>query len=280
LWWRADGSLAARSMFDDDGQLHGICRRFHPDETVSLEAPFQRGKAHGQRFHTRSKSGGSPEDVHLDALPLPGVCRIDQLHIQGQLTPFQTLYGREGRDAPVATRGGRAEDLAANLTKMMRGTTFTVRGGALRPVEGPAIPIAWDAVVYYVGLAAPDATRFRLFFPGGAAVTVDRAEVNRALLLTVDFMASRLPPGPPPVRLGVVPGPDADEGGFQVGRVQPGSSAERAGIRQEDTIVRVGDRVLATASDYWEALAALKGLPVLEIELRRKGRREVVTAQL
>src|SRR5262245_24433769 len=74
-WWRPDGTLLGTTHFDDAGRPHGICRRFHPNGELALEAPYDRGVAHGKQIMTRPSEGESPENPIM--AQLPGVYRME-----------------------------------------------------------------------------------------------------------------------------------------------------------------------------------------------------------
>lgn len=91
----------------------------------------------------------------------------------------------------------------------------------------------------------------------------------------------------PPTRLGIRVQPMTPElrryfeaprdRGVLVSRVEPGSPADRAGVRVGDVIVRLGDVVARHPRDVVrEALRAPSGEP-LEIEVVRKGRRRTLS---
>ena len=124
MWWRDDGSLCCESTFDDDGQLHGESRRYHPNGETSLVAPYLGGRLHGKQIATRPSSGDSPEMREL--LELDGVWRLEMLYIDGVAQPgMTTLYAREGLFDPVAHDAeGRAVDLTTQLHKLRPGTAL------------------------------------------------------------------------------------------------------------------------------------------------------------
>src|SRR5262245_16150886 len=127
-WWRADGSLVCKSHFDDGGELHGLCRRFHPDGSASMESRYVHGVRWGRTWHTRSRTGDSPEDVHMAIFP-PSVFRIEYVYVGGQTAPLTTLLTREGLESPPRVRLGTLVDFAADIRKIAPGTAFLVTGG-------------------------------------------------------------------------------------------------------------------------------------------------------
>ncbi len=53
-WWRADGSRACATTFDDEGRLHGDFARYHPDGAVSRVGTFAHGQHVGRESFYRS----------------------------------------------------------------------------------------------------------------------------------------------------------------------------------------------------------------------------------
>ncbi len=56
IWWRADGSRACATSFDEEGRLHGDFSRFHPDGTVSRVGTFSHGQHVGRESFYRARS--------------------------------------------------------------------------------------------------------------------------------------------------------------------------------------------------------------------------------
>src|SRR5262245_5920791 len=111
-WWRPDGTLVCKSCFDDTGELDGVCQRFHPDGSISMECRYARGVRWGKAWHTRSARGESPEDAHMSQLP-PEVCRLEMVYMSGQMVPMMLATLRaEGRDAPPELRVGHLANMA------------------------------------------------------------------------------------------------------------------------------------------------------------------------
>jgi hypothetical protein len=182
-WWRPDGSLVATSSYDDEGNLHGVCTRFHPDGDVSMRIEYVHGTERGKKIHTRSKGGDSPEDLHLEADGLPeGLARLEMFYDDdGDVAPAFTYYGALGH-APIAA----GEPLGASLGKLLAETAFVVPDGTLTDVDGRAIDVAPGTVVKYAGLARGG---HGVRVHGGAHV-VSADEIARACVLAVDALAA------------------------------------------------------------------------------------------
>jgi hypothetical protein len=144
--------LACVSTFDDEGRLHGVSRRYHPNGEPSLAAPYVAGKLHGKQIATRPSSGDSPEMREL--AELDGVFRAELLYLDGvSQHGMTTLYGVEGLFAPVAyDREGRSIALGSQLEKLRPGTALELVGGFLRSMGGK-IPRSMVRTLHYAGPA-------------------------------------------------------------------------------------------------------------------------------
>lgn len=77
--------------------------------------------------------------------------------------------------------------------------------------------------------------------------------------------------GPPrPVRLGVMPNMDDDGLGVLVAVVMEGSAASRAGMKNEDRILKIGKTRIETLQDVRDALAKFKNGDETTIRVRRR----------
>ncbi len=148
-WWRADGSRACESTFDDEGKLHGVSRRWHPNGEVSLVAPYVHGKLHGKQIATRPSSGDSPEMREL--LELDDVWRTEILYVDGvSQVGMTTLYGRAGLLDPIAADDeGKPRDLSAQLGKLRPGTALELLTSFLPTIAGKT-PRSMIKALHYI----------------------------------------------------------------------------------------------------------------------------------
>ena len=136
-------------------------------------------------------------------------------------------------------------------------------GGALVNMNGEVIGV--NTAIATTGQSAQE----RGFLGVGFAVPSNRAlAVARALIAGDDV---RHP------FLGVEIATAAD-GGALVGRVQPGSPADEAGIQAGDIIVRLDDRPINDSSDLVSAVQSTEVGDTVELELVREG--ETTTARV
>jgi hypothetical protein len=77
----------------------------------------------------------------------------------------------------------------------------------------------------------------------------------------------------PPLKIGVVPGPEDGRPGVPVDAIVAGSPGERAGIRAGDRIVRVGARRVETVYDYVRALREVPPDETWRVIVERDGSR-------
>lgn len=89
-------------------------------------------------------------------------------------------------------------------------------------------------------------------------------------------------PAMPRVRLGIAPGNygDAEGKGFPVEYVVEGGPAERAGIRDKDRIIRIGDREITDIGSYMSALARYKPGDKVKIVVLRGDEEKTFSVQL
>lgn len=77
----------------------------------------------------------------------------------------------------------------------------------------------------------------------------------------------------PTVRLGIMPDLSGEEGGLGVDAVMPGGPAEKAGIRQGDHIVQIGELVVSDIYSYMDALREHQPGDEVTVVVERDGRR-------
>jgi hypothetical protein len=192
-WWREDGTLACESSFDDDGELHGVARRFHPNGEVSLIAPYVNGKLHGKQIATRPSEGDSPEMREL--LTFEDVYRLETLYVEGVVQKgMTTLYGREGLFDPIAcdAEGLPTAPLGTSLDKLRAGTALEMTRPFLYGMVART-PRSMIVELHYICAAIVGGASHRLrvvdrrgqewieivhraqFEEGGFALAVDRA---------------------------------------------------------------------------------------------------------
>jgi len=84
------------------------------------------------------------------------------------------------------------------------------------------------------------------------------------------------------VVLGLVPDftGDPPEAGMRVSSVRPSGAAERAGIKAGDIIVKMDGKDVLNIYDYMGILGELKVGQMVEVEVLREGKREILTATM
>jgi hypothetical protein len=181
-WWRPDGSIVCRSVFDDGGKLDGIARRWHPNGEPSLIAPYVRGKLHGKQIATRPSTGDSPEMREL--LALDDVFRSEMLYLDGAAQQgVTTLYGRDGLFDPIACDAeGKPKDLDKQLDKLRAGTALELLTPFL-PAMGGDVPRSKITGLHYICAAIVGGAIHRV------AVTGRRGEQTVAIVPVTAFAA-------------------------------------------------------------------------------------------
>ncbi|MFQ5425181.1 MAG: M28 family peptidase, partial [Phycisphaerae bacterium] len=74
------------------------------------------------------------------------------------------------------------------------------------------------------------------------------------------------------VRLGIMPVPDEDESGIAIGRVLDDSPADRAGMREGDRIVKIGDTTIGAIGDVIAALGGFNRGDSTTVVVQRGGK--------
>ncbi len=192
-WWRPDGSLACHSFFNEDGQLEGIARRYHPNGEISLLARYRRGKICGKEVYTKVTSGTSPENLNFPEKP-KGLYRFEGFQLNGiPQKSVYTFYNVEGLKEPIlANEEGYSIDLANQLHKIMPHTTFLMLEDELKPIEGPSIKLGKNNIVTYWGLALKGGSIHRIKLSNNMKgkwpdiTVVEAEEIEKKLSLTVD----------------------------------------------------------------------------------------------
>ncbi len=95
------------------------------------------------------------------------------------------------------------------------------------------------------------------------------------------FVETKPPPAPRGGKravLGIVPDFFSGEPGLRIVSVVPGGPADRAGLRAEDRVVRLGSEPVGEPDDLLRALASHRPDEEVDVEVRRSG--EVVTAKV
>lgn len=107
------------------------------------------------------------------------------------------------------------------------------------------------------------------------------SEVLAALLMAISVLAPvPADPRPDPLAWGYLGVSFAMPGGVQIGRVDPGTPAAKAGILPGDDIVRVGSLKARQYEDVVEYISSFRPGTVLTVEVRRNGETKVFTVKL
>lgn len=95
-----------------------------------------------------------------------------------------------------------------------------------------------------------------------------------------DEAEAAAPPALPTVRLGIVPDLSDSAAGLRVQAVAPGESAETAGMKAGDRIVRIGVAAIASLDDYLKAMSQHKPGDEVEVVVQRDGGEVTLKAKL
>ena len=211
-WWRPEGALVCRSFFNEQGQLHGECNRYHPNGDSSYTATYASGKKHGKEIICRPISGETTEVGALQLCQInPQLHRMETLWIEGEMRAA-TLYNRHGLVDPVPRTSSGAGELDGQLHKLLSGTSLSMTTPFLHTMgsapskmvqammEGvdresslvlPAkIPISMVTSLQYICPAVEGGTQHRIGVVdhrGQSHVAIVEADdISRSLKLAVD----------------------------------------------------------------------------------------------
>ena len=260
VWWRADGSLACRSTFDEKGRLDGMCRRFHPDGKPSLEGRYVHGDRWGKSRHTRSLGGDSPEDVHMAELP-EKVFEIALTYVADETSPMlNAALTRKGVQSPPKSRLGLLTNFEKDIEKYLPGTAMLAIGTVV-DIAGQRFE---PATLYYDGVAMKDYSSIRFAFepPGertseippwqdpeyGTVLSID--EVKTKLVIAVDWLDALIGPGRRLNELGFSVEPAKTS--VTVREVDAKGVAKKAGLKAGDKLLTMNDRKIGGLLDYLE----------------------------
>lgn len=120
MWWHPTGEKACEATYDDQGRLHGLLTRWHPNGERSQWAPWICGKTHGVQVWTRPTSGDNDPTSVLPPNVPDRVVRMDMPYEHGKAQPdVFTLYLEAGRNEGVPVdEEGRSINLASHLHKV------------------------------------------------------------------------------------------------------------------------------------------------------------------
>jgi hypothetical protein len=186
-WWRPDGSLACHSFFNEEGQLEGIARRYHPNGEISLYVRYHKGKIFGKAIYTKVTSGESPENLNFPEEP-KSLYRMEYIQ-QGNSVNDDclTFYNLEGVKEPIESDvKGYSIDLGNQLHKLLTTTKMIMLSDELKPIEGRNIKLGKGTIVIYWGLALVNGTIHRIKLPDKTITVVEAEEINKKLSLTID----------------------------------------------------------------------------------------------
>ena len=79
-----------------------------------------------------------------------------------------------------------------------------------------------------------------------------------------------------PAALGIMPDYGSDEKGVLVGGISPGGAAEKAGIKSEDLIVKIGEDTIESLEDYMEVMGAYSAGQKAKIVVKRDGKNKTL----
>lgn len=198
-WWRGDGTRVCESLFDDDGNLHGECRRFHPGGELAYQAVFDRGDKRGREIVCRPLTGDTPEVGAAQLAELdPELYRMEMFWADGAIQAM-TMYNRDGLVAPIAA----GEPVGDHLHKLRAGTSFHLRtpflitmGSVPQPpaptMLPPKIPRSMVTRAGYICLAVVGGTIHRVEITdhhGHKHIAIVEAfDISKSLELGVEFM--------------------------------------------------------------------------------------------
>ena len=259
-WWRADGSLACKSTFDAKGKLDGMCRRFHPDGSPSMEGRYVHGDRWGKTRHTRSLKGDSPEDLHMAEIP-SNAFELALTFVADETSPMlNAMLTKKGVQSPPKSRLGVLEDLERDwkvfsghraardwnrdrhrrthlrprcaLLRRLRDERQSLGSFCLRAAEERTSDVPpWQDPDY------------------GTVLGIE--EVRTKLVVAVDYLDALIAPGRRLSELGFDVEPEKNR--VTVRGLDPKGPAKKAGLRVGDVIEKMNGKTVKGLLDYVEA---------------------------
>jgi hypothetical protein len=286
-WWRPDGTLCARSSFNDQGELHGIARRYHSDGSISMESRYVHGVRWGKTRHTRSRRGDSPEDVHMAEFP-DHVFEVAMAYSAGD-NLVQSATNKFAVKKPPQVENGWFDKFAKEIPKYEAGTAFMVLG-TITDIAKQRFEVP---VLFYDGPAHEDYSILRFsFHPPGSytskkptwqdpeyGTAVSLKEASKKLLLAVDAFDLLAASGKAPPDAGFKI--EIEKNGIAIREVAPKHAAAKAGLRVGDVIAKMNGKRIKTPGDYMAGrgelaqsrrivLGIVRGKKKLDVELVTK----------
>lgn len=198
LWWYPDGTMVCHAIYNDEGQLHGHFRRFHPNGELSQWAEWTNGKVHGLNSWTRPTSGPSDKASVLPPNLSDDVMRMSVPYDRGRPQQFHfTLYTIDGMHNPVPhDDDGRSIDLGSHLWRVAAETTLFLLEPNFEDIEGNLVHNDSDEKVRWIfdgSRKSPDVFGVRLV-KGSKTQTyeVSSREMSRAFTLSSDYYLASL----------------------------------------------------------------------------------------
>jgi hypothetical protein len=228
---------------------------------------------------------GSSHYVKQPAWPLPRTVAMLNFDMVGRLRDGRLTIG--GADTGDALRRVLADAIAAvpDVAADVRGTPYSPSDHSRFYAAGA--PVLFFHTGTHPDYHRPSDTAEKLDAGGMARIAAVGAHVVDALAGGPRPVFARVPP-PSRARDGRGGGPLLGVGwdgrepgdGVHLGHVVPGSAAERAGLRDGDIVVRVGDTPVNTFEELRSAIRARQPGDVVRLVYLRDGRDHVTSATL
>lgn len=229
---------------------------------------------------------GSGHYVRNPAWPLERTTAMLNFDMVGRMRDGKLTIG--GADT-----GDRFRRVLADALAHVPGVTADIRGTPSSPSDHSRFYAAGTPVLFFHTGVHPDYhrpsdTADKLNADGIATVAALGARVVEGLNDGARPVFARVAPPPPRSRsargsgpwLGVSSDGRTPGDGVRLGHIVPGSAAERAGLRDGDVLVRVGDAPVTTFEELRSAIRARQPGDVVRLVYLRDGRDHVTSATL
>lgn len=198
LWWYPDGTMVCHAIYNDEGQLHGPFKRFHPNGEISQWAEWTNGKVHGSNSWTRPTSGPSDKSSVLPPNLADHVMCMSVPYDNGRPQQYHfTLYTIDGMHNPVPhDEDGRSIELGSHLWRVAAETTLFLLEPYFEDIQGNMIHNDSDEKARWIYDGQRQSSDvFGVRFVKGSKTQiyeVDGREMSRAFTLSSDYYLASL----------------------------------------------------------------------------------------
>lgn len=231
---------------------------------------------------------GSAHFVNEPPVPLDKVVAMINLDMVGRLAGDTLEVGGSGTAAEFEAIIAAVDE--QSQLRLKPASSRVGGQGGLGPSDHASfarkkIPVMFLWTGNHVDYHRPTDTADKVNYEGMVMIvdatrrTIDRLLVMPRTQYVDTFDRSSMAMGAMRVRLGIMPDYSSEDNGVKVGSAFPDTPAARAGIKDGDVIVQIGQTPIATMEDYMSAMNKHKPGDTVTIGVMRNGQRLNVEAK-